>query len=157
MKKLLLLLAITISVSSFAQTKNMDITTVKKITTDEVVTSLKIYNNVEVMLTANESEGIQIVGEKTAVENTLVKIVNGELIISSSSEEFFKDRVLVFVPSTSLDRVYVHGASLVSSTGILSNENLYVSINGEGKSTVKTTGKINVNTVADFPLENSSK
>ncbi|MBC7886411.1 MAG: DUF2807 domain-containing protein [Ferruginibacter sp.] len=156
MKKLSLILVMTIAASSFAQTNTLDITTVKKISTDEIVTSLKIYNNVEVILTDKELNEIQIVGGKTDVENTMVKINNGELTITSSSDDFFKDKVLVYVPSKSLATVYIHGGSSVSSTGILANEMLEVTINGDGKSTIQTSGYVNVNTIGDFPLETSA-
>lgn len=152
MKKLTLLsLVITIAASSFAQTSSMDITTVKKIETDEIVTSLKIYNNVEVVLTGNETNGIQVVGERTDVENTFVRISNGELSITSSSEDPNEGRVIVYVPAKDLASVYIHGSSLVSSTSVLNNEALEVTINGEGKSTIKTSGNMNVNTIGDFP------
>jgi Putative auto-transporter adhesin, head GIN domain len=156
MKKLsLLLLVIAIATSSFAKTNNTGITTVKKITTEEIVTSLKIYNNVEVILTGKDINEIQIVGEKTDVESILVKISNGEITISSSSKDFCNDRVVVYVPSTTLASVSIHGSSTISSAGILSNEMLDVTINGEGKSNIKTAGNINVNTIGDFPLESS--
>lgn len=154
MKKLsLLILVITIAASSFAQTSSMEITTVKKIETDEIVTSLKIYNNVEVILTDDTTEGIQIVGEKADVENTHVKISNGVLTITNSSGEFSKDKVAVFVPSKDLGQVYIHGASVISSVDVISNEMLEVTINGDGLSQIKTTGSLNVNTIGDFPIE----
>ena len=158
MKKLsLVILVITIAASSFAQTSSMEITTVKKIETDEVVTSLKVYNNVEVILTDDSTEGIQIAGEKQDVENVHLKISNGVLTITSTSGELSKDKVAVFIPSKNLGRVYIHGSSIISSMDILSNKMLDVTINGEGVSQIKTTGGLNVNTVGDFPIELAGK
>lgn len=156
MKKLsLLLLVITIAASTSAQTINMDITSVKKIAMDEIVTSVKIYNNIEVILTNNDLNEIQIVGEKSDVENTLVKIDNGSLTITSTVKDLSTDRLVVYIPSKSLDRIFIHGSTTVSSTEVLNNEKINVTINGEGKSNIKTTGKVNVNTIGDFPLESS--
>jgi len=152
MKKLsLLLLVITITASSFAKT-NKGATIVRKIATDEIVTSLKIYNNVEVILTNDESNDIQIVGEKATVENITVKISNGELTISGYKDGLFKENVVVYVPAKTLAGIYIHGSSTVSSSGTISNEMLDVTINGEGRSNIKTAGRINLNTIGDFPL-----
>ncbi|MEO6731768.1 MAG: DUF2807 domain-containing protein [Ferruginibacter sp.] len=157
MKKLsLLTLVIAIAASSFAQTSTMGIIAVKEIKTDEIVTSLKVYNNVEVVLTSNEMSEIQIIGEISAVKNTTVKIQNGELIITNSSEDFCKDNVVVFVPASALFSIYVHGASTVSSIDILDNDILDITINGAGKSTIQTIGMISLNTVGDFPAELSA-
>jgi len=157
MKKLsLFVLVIAIATSSFAEINKMDITTVKKIATDEIVTSLKIYDNVEVILTNDEKNEIKIVGEKKGVENILVRISNGELTVTSSTHDF-KEKVVVYVPSKALASVSIHGSSTISSEDILSNEMLDVAINGEGKSTIKTAGKIYVNTIGDFPVESSSE
>jgi hypothetical protein len=154
MKKLsLLLLVIAAATSSFAKTGDKDITKVKKITTTEVVTSLKIYKDVEVVLTDDSLNEIQIVGEDTDVEKVSVKVNNGELIISGASDGYFRNKVVVYVPSKNLADVYIHGASTLSSSVILPNDMLDITINGEGKSMVSTTGKINVNTVRDFPRE----
>jgi Putative auto-transporter adhesin, head GIN domain len=158
MKKLsLFVLVIAMSTSSFAEINKMGITTEKKITADEIVTSIKIYNNVEVVLTNNELNEIQIVGDNKEVENISVYIKNGELTITSSTDDFIKDKVVVFVPSKALASISIHGSSIVSSTEILSNEIMDITINGEGKSNIKTAGKVNVNTIGDFPLESSSK
>jgi|GEM_PF-4527782 len=154
MKKLsLLILAITIAASSFAQTSSVEITTVKKIKTDETVTSLKVYNNVEVFLTDDSTKGIQIVGEKAEAENIQVKISNGVLTITNPSGEFSKDKVAMFVPSKDLCQVFIHGSSIISSVNVISNEMLDVTINGNGKYQIKTTGSLNVNTIDDFPIE----
>ena len=148
---------ITIAGSSFAQTKNIDITAAKKIATDECVTSLKIYDNVEVVLTEASLNEIAIIGEKTGVENTQVKIINGELTITGSPDELFCENVVVYVPSKNLSSIYIHGRSIVSSTGIISNEMLDVTINGEGKSAIKTSGMMSLNTISDFPWVLSEK
>jgi Putative auto-transporter adhesin, head GIN domain len=156
MKKLLLsVLVIVISTRSFAEINKMGITAEKKIATDEIVTSVKIYKNIEVVLTNNELNEIQIVGDKKDVETILVNINKGELTISSSSDDFIKDKVVVFVPSKTLASISIHGSSTVSSTEILNNEILDITINGDGKSNIKTAGKVNVNTIGDFPLESS--
>jgi hypothetical protein len=156
MKKLsLLILVIAFATGAFAQNNMLGITTVKKITTDEVVTSLKVYKNVEVILTSNELNVIQVIGEKTDVENTAVKISNGELTITGS-DDLISEKVVVYVPSKFLDKVYIHGSSNVSSAGILNNEVLDVTINGIGKSNIQSNGMINLNTIGDFPLETSS-
>ena len=154
MKKLSsFILVITLAASSFAQTSSIKITTAKKIATDEIVTSLKVYSNVEVVLTDDTINGIQIVGENAEVENTQVKISNGVLTITNSSEEFSKEKVIVYVPSKNLERVFIHGSSTISSTEVICNEMLDVTINGEGRSQIKTYGSLNVNTIGDFPIE----
>ena len=153
MKKLsLLVLVITATASSYAIPANIG-TTVKKVATDEIVTSLKVYNNVEVVLTNNDAHEISIVGEKADVDKTTVKIINGELTITSSTGDYLKEKVMVYVPAKALANVSIHGASTVSSTEVLANELIDVTINGEGRSAIKTAGSVSVNTIGDFPME----
>ena len=153
MKKLsLLILVIAFATGAFAQNNMLGITTVKKIMTDEVVTSLKVYKNVEVILTANDLNVIQIIGEKTDVENTAVKISNGEMIITGV-EDLIREKVVVYVPSQFLNKVYIHGSSNVASAGTLNNEVLEVTINGMGTSNIQSNGMISLNTIGDFPWE----
>lgn len=152
MKKLsLLLLVITATASSYAIPAKG--TTVKKIETDEIVTSLKVYNNVEVVLTNDGTHEISIVGEKADVDKTTVKIVKGELIITNSTGDYLNEKVTVYVPAKALAIVSIHGASTVSSTEVLANELIDVTINGEGRSEIKTAGSVSVNTIGDFPME----
>lgn len=154
MKKLsFLLLAITIATNSFAQSSAMDIATVKKIKMDEVVTSLKVYNNVEVILTNDSINMIQVAGQKVDVENTLVQISHGELTIRNTAEDCSAEKVVVLVPANQLSRINIHGASTVSSAGVLSNDLLDVMINGDGHSNIRSSGSIHVNTIADFPMD----
>ncbi|MEO7767652.1 MAG: DUF2807 domain-containing protein, partial [Ferruginibacter sp.] len=127
-----------------------------KIIADENITSLKIYKNAEAILTSNELNEIQIVGEKTGVENTLVKITTGELSITGLPENLYNDKIVIYIPSKFLSSVYVHGSSTVTSSGFLSNEILDITINGDGKSEIKSNGIISVNTVGDFPLDPAS-
>jgi len=156
MKKLsLMLLVIAFAMGAFAQNNMLDITTVKKIATGEAVTSLKVYKNVEVILTDNELNEIQVVGAKTDVENTSFKISNGEITITGS-DDLIRERVVVYVPSRFLNKVYIHGSSNVSSAGLLNNEMLDVTINGIGKSNIQSNGMISLNTIGDFPLETAS-
>ena len=150
-----MLLVIAFATGAFAQNHMLDITTVKKIATDEAVTSLKVYKNVEVILTDNELNEIQVVGANTDVENTSFKISNGEITITGS-DDLIRERVVVYVPSRFLNKVYIHGSSNVSSAGLLNNEMLDVTINGIGKSNIQSNGMISLNTVGDFPLETSS-
>ncbi len=150
-----MLLVIAFAMGAFAQNNMLDITTVKKIATGEAVTSLKVYKNVEVILTDNELNEIQVVGANTDVENTSFKIDNGEITITGS-DDLIRERVVVYVPSRFLNKVYIHGSSNVSSAGLLNNEMLDVTINGIGKSTIQSNGMISLNTVGDFPLETSS-
>ncbi|MCW3093164.1 MAG: hypothetical protein JWP81_4233 [Ferruginibacter sp.] len=155
MKKIALsLFAIALSAGIFAEPTNISgNTTVKTIITDDVVTSLKVYKNVEVILTNNELNEIQIVGETTDVENVTVKITRGELTVTGLPGALNGDKIVVYVPSKSLASVYIHGSSNVTSTGSLNNETIDVTINGNGKSDIKSTGLINVNTIGDFPME----
>ena len=156
MKKLsLMLLVIAFAMGAFAQNNMLDITTVKKIATDEAVTSLKVYKNVEVILTDSELNEIQVVGANTDVENTSFKISNGEITITGS-DDLIRERVVVYVPSRFLNKVYIHGSSNVSSAGLLNNEMLDVTINGIGKSNIQSNGMISLNTIGDFPLETAS-
>ena len=156
MKKLsLLILVIAFTTGAFAQNNRLSITSVKKIATDEVVTSLKIYKNVEVVLTDDAQNEIQVVGETADVENTSVKILNGEMIVTGS-DDLIRERVVVYVPSRFLGKVYIHGSSSVTSAGLLENEMLDVTINGSGKSSIQSNGMISVNTIGDFPFENFS-
>jgi hypothetical protein len=147
-----LLLVVTITASSFATPVKPGFTPVKKVISIDNVTSLKIYNNVEVVLTEDDNNEIRIVGEDLDVENTSVRMIHGELIISSSSHQPAKEKVVVYVPSQSLNSVSVHGASIVSSQGVLNNRVLDITINGEGTTNIRTSGNINVNTIADYPL-----
>ena len=154
MKKLsLLLLAITIAASSFAQSSTMELVTVKKIKTDEIITSLKVYNNVEVILTSDSINIIQVAGQKADVENTQVNISNGVLTIRNTSEGCGAEKVVILIPAREVNSINIHGASTVSSTGILSNEILDITINGEGKANIKSSGNIRMNTVADLPMD----
>jgi len=156
MKKLsLMLLVIAFAMGAFAQNNMLDITTVKKIATDEAVTSLKVYKNVEVILTDSELNEIQVVGANTDVENTSFKISNGEITITGS-DDLIRERVVIYVPSRFLNKVYIHGSSNVSSAGLLNNEMLDVTINGIGKSNIQSNGMISLNTIGDFPLETAS-
>jgi putative autotransporter adhesin-like protein len=156
MKKLsLVILVVLFTTGAFSQNNVLAITTVKKIETDEVITSLKVYKNADVILTDNQLNEIQVVGEKTDVENTSVKISNGEMIVTGS-EDLIRERVTVYVPSRFLDRVSIHGSSNVSSEGLLKNEILDIIINGQGKSSIKSIGMISLNTIGDFALEDSS-
>src|SRR6187431_1900552 len=128
MKKLtLLILVLAAFANGFAQESSFKIVTVKKIQADEVVTSLKVYTHVEVILSEDTTSVIRIVGEKTTVENTIVKINNGELSVSSDAETT-GEKVVVYVPAKYLQSVYIHGASSVSTEGIISNEQLEVII-----------------------------
>ena len=152
MKKLsLLILVTTIAAGAFAQNNVLGITSVKKIKAGEQVTSLKVYKNVEVILTGNSENEIQVVGEKTNVANTSVRINNGELTITGSTEGLL-ERVVVYVPADYLQSVYIHGSSTISSKGSLNNEVLEVTINGPGKSTIQSKGMISLNTIGDYPL-----
>ena len=102
MKKLsLLVLVITATASSYAIPANIG-TTVKKVATDEIVTSLKVYNNVEVVLTNNDAHEISIVGEKADVDKTTVKIINGELTITNSTDDYLNEMGVgkLFPPGT---------------------------------------------------------
>ena len=156
MKKLtLLILILAAFANGFAQESSFQVVTVKKIQTDEIVTSLKVYNHIEVILSDDTTSVIRIVGEKTTVENTIVKINNGELAVSSEAD-LTGEKVVVYVPAKYLQSVYIHGASSVSTDGIISNEQLDVIINGSGTSAIKTSGKISQNTVGDFPLDHST-
>ena len=148
-------LVIAFAMGAFAQNNMLDITTVKKIATDEAVTSLKVYKNVEVILTDSDLNEIQFVGAKTDVENTSFKIDNGEITITGS-DDLIRERVVVYVPSRFLNKVYIHGSSNVSSAGLLNNEMLDVTINGIGKSNIQSNGMISLNTIGDFPLETAS-
>ena len=150
-----MLLVIAFAMGAFAQNNMLDITTVKKIATDEAVTSLKVYKNVEVILTDSELNEIQVVGANTDVENTSFKISNGEITITGS-DDLIRERVVVYVPSRFLNKVYIHGSSNVSSAGLLNNEMLDVTINGIGKSNIQSNGMISLNTIGDFPLETAS-
>ena len=156
MKKLtLLILVLAAFANGFAQESSFKIVTVKKIQADEIVTSLKVYNHVEVILSEDTNSVIRIVGEKRSVENTIVKINNGEMALSSDAE-LSGEKVVVYVPAKYLQSVYIHGASTVSTDGVISNEQLEVIINGSGTSGIKSSGKISQNTVGDFPLDVST-
>ena len=156
MKKLtLIILAMAATASGFAQSSVVDIATVRKIETDENVTSLKIYNNVEVVLTDDSTATIKVVGQETDVQNTSVKLAHGELTIGGSAEDL-QEKVVVYVPAKFLDKVYIHGASRVTSEGMINNDQLDVMINGEGTTCIRSTGVISLNTIADFPLDPSS-
>jgi hypothetical protein len=154
-KSSLLILVIAFTTGAFAQNNRLGITSVKKIKTDEVVTSLKVYKNVEVVLTDNDQDEIQVVGETADVENTAVKISNGEMIVTGFDDDT-RERVVVYVPARFLGKVFIHGSSNVSSAGLLDNEMMDVTINGSGKSNIQSIGLISLNTIGDFPLENSS-
>lgn len=151
MKKITLIgLALSMAFYSIAQNKNLDILTVKKVSMNKYVTSLKVYNNIEIIFTDEDLNSIQIVGEKSDVQNISVYDNNNVLIISTVNNDFVKEKVMVYVPAKNLTQVYVHGSSIINSTGLLSNELLDVVINGEGRSNIKTAGKLRVNTIADF-------
>lgn len=157
MKKIALItLAIATVLNGFAQTGVLEIATVKKIKTDERITSLKIYNNVEVILTDDSMTAIQVVGEKSDVENTSVKMHNGHLVITGIPEQF-KERVIVCVPARYLSKVIIHGSSSVRSAGLLEKDLLEVIINGEGRSSIQLTGNLTLNTSGDFPLDAAVK
>ena len=153
MKKLtLLILSLAAIATGFAQQSSLEIVAVKKIKTDEVVTSLKVYNNVEVILTEDPTSTVKIVGERSAIEKIQVKISNGDLGISGGSEAS-PEKITVYVPANYLQSIYVHGASKVTSESILSNGQLDVNINGTGTVAIETTGMISQNTIGDYPLD----
>ncbi len=126
--------------------------TVKKIKVHENITSLKVYNNIEVLLRDDKKSNIEIAGEKNAVENTTVKLINGKLTISQS-ENAFNENVIVYVPAKYLGYVYIQGASKVTSCDTINNEAMNVVINGEGKSSIKSKGFVTSNTIGYFPLD----
>ncbi|CAN5406163.1 hypothetical protein BH11BAC3_BH11BAC3_26770 [soil metagenome] len=153
MKKLaLFILATIITAMGFSQTNLLDIVTVKKIKVDVPITSLKVYNNIEVVLQDDKNSGIEIAGEKNAVESTTVKFIGGELIITQH-EAAYNENVIVYVPANYLGYVYIQGASKISSYDTLHNEAINVVINGEGKSSIKSKGLVTSNTIGDLPLD----
>lgn len=155
MKKIaLVILSLATIAIGFAQTGALDNTTIRKIKTDENITSLKIYNNVEVIFTDDSNTFIQIVGEKSVVENTRVKLENGTLTVTGVADQFMEGGI-VYVPARHLHEVYIHGGSSVKSAGLLKKELLEVSLNGEGKSVIQLTGALTVNTIGDFRLQSS--
>jgi hypothetical protein len=151
MKKLIVtMFSIAAMTYGYAQQSRLDIVTVKKIEITEAVTSLKVYQYVEVILTNDSTPGIKIVGENCDVENINFKINRGELSIIGTPESM-EETVTVYVSAKHLNRIFIHGGSTVRSAGLMKNEQLDVTINGPGTSCIRTMGLISQNTIADIP------
>lgn len=70
---------------------------------NENVTSLKVYNNIEIVFT-NDTKRIKIVGERSDVQNIRFQHTDNVLTISSFNNDLAKERVLVYVPSKKINR-----------------------------------------------------
>ncbi|MDO9376808.1 MAG: DUF2807 domain-containing protein [Ferruginibacter sp.] len=152
MKKLVLVILSSLALATaFPQQSSLEIVTINKMNIDEAVNSIKVYNQVEVLLQADSSSSIKIVGEKSSVEKIQVRFDKGHLTITGL-EYNNQEKVMVFVPANHLQHIYIHGPATVNTDTTLSNTQLDVVINGTGTVAIHTTGIINQTTVEDYPI-----
>jgi hypothetical protein len=136
-----LLLATTISFSSFANTTSHTEPASRVVSLKEKYTSMVIESDLAVVLTESNSTEIVLKGNERDIKKVRVKVQDGNLILTSL-DYIIKPDVTIYVPANLLTRINVNGKARLSSDNTLSNEKLKVVIADEATVNLRSQGKV---------------
>jgi hypothetical protein len=106
------------------------------------IRSLIVNANVTVVLMSGQHSQPEQIGDAVFMQLVSVKQTNGVLVINTKRDRNFKGRGIVYVPASSLENVRINGSADIKSSGILDIPNLAISINGDCRVHIFTTGKV---------------
>lgn len=147
MNKLILaaLLLIASHVSSAAHRETDPI----RITIPGAITSLVINDGITVVLTNDVSKELTVESNSGEYNPLKLELSAGKLTLSRKVSAQ-AGNVVVYVPANGLRTVIINGVAELTSNAVLANEKLDISIDGESKIRLRTTGKVNIITWNDI-------
>lgn len=113
--------------------------------------SIKVYNDIDVVLTESNLAGITIVADDKVNKDIKFTIKNGVLNIYSKKGSL-KKKAIVYVPVSNLSRLEINGDSHVVSAGFLNTPTLNVYINGESTFNIRNRGDVIIHNSLDIEL-----
>ena len=104
------------------------------------------------MILTNEPSGtITIEGKEKDINRIRHSVKNNELVIDARRKNYF-NKLIIYLPATTLQSMQVNGDGNISSTGMLQSEELYLTLNGAIDVKIKTTGKLHVDAPKELEL-----
>ena len=137
-----ILLLTGVSLASFAQNQKPSST----LHFSESITSLNIDGDMTVVLVEGTSSDVVVDGDP---KDIFAKQTDGHLSLVGRIDRSVA-YAKVYVPAGFLSRVYVNGAAVLKSASTLSNRNLKIFMQAEGKVHVQSTGNVTVETSDDI-------
>ena len=108
--------------------------------------SILVKDDINVILVEAPTKTITIEGPDELVDAVKFEIRKGELRVSSSKRAAGKERVTIIIPVQTLNSLTVRGTSNVTSQELVSSPTIKVKITGTGQVSLKTKGKVVVDT-----------
>jgi hypothetical protein len=108
------------------------------------VTTLVINADVTVILVNNGDMNTQASGEKSFIDQLLIKQSGDTLIIGSTKQRDYKERGVVYVPAQKITSIRINSAAHVKSMYALNTPKIDVVVNGPCLVRVVTTGVLNL-------------
>lgn len=118
--------------------------------------SIQIEDDIDVVLTESDLAGITVVANDKVKRDVQINVVNGVLKIRSTRKSL-KNKAIVYVPVSNLERLEINGNSKVTSAGFLNSPVLKVVINGEAIFEIKNHGEVLFDSDNDTELHISKK
>lgn len=118
--------------------------------------TIRVEDGIDIVLTESDLAGITVMATDKVKKDVRIKIVNGELKISSSRKSL-KNKAIVYVPVSNLKRLVIDGDSHVTSSGVLNSRTLNVLIIGEARFEIRNNGDVVMESDLDTELHMEKK
>lgn len=118
--------------------------------------TIRVEDDIDVVLTETNLAGITVVATDKFKQDVNINVVNGVLKISSKRNSL-KNKAIVYVPVTNLEKLVIEGGSHVTSSGYLNSPLLKVFINGEASFEIRNHGEVVVDSDNETELHVDKK
>lgn len=105
--------------------------------------SIVVEDDIDLVLTESDLAGITVVANDKVKNDVRFKIVDGVLHINSTGKSL-RNKAIVYVPVSNLEKLEINGQSRVTSSGILNSPLLKVIIRGEAAINLRSNGDVQV-------------
>jgi len=139
-----MLVGLFVAISSFSQ-DNTNLRISRKKVDVAAFDRIRVDASVNVVLYEEKAaSGIVLEGQGSTADDIQVKVVKGELIISSRADKDYKKTTVVNIPVSNIKKLEVNRDAMVVTNNVLQSNIIDLAVNSECWMNLKLTGKLNV-------------
>jgi hypothetical protein len=155
MKKRFALFALLImmaQLNSFAQNRQTKITWPSPLITDEGITDITASDNIDLVLIQDSPENVSVKVPDYVLGKLKVSIDEGKLFLAPAKNLKTGERLTVYVWINELESLTLKGNAFATSTRILQNKNLHISVSEDASFSLKSKSKVWFNAGTNYQV-----
>lgn len=133
---------VALSLSSFTLPDNSGLEKTATWSSSQDYSAISVRDDINVVLVEAPTKTITIEGPEDLVDAVRFEVRKGELKVSTTKKAAGKERVTVVIPVQNVKSLTVRGTASVTSHELLSSPRILVKITGNGMVSLKTKGKV---------------